>query len=105
MDADVIGRLLALERRVALLEIRARVLRPASYRRVLEALGNFAKGPFNDGSLTMTPNMIGRVTGLDDRDLALALSQLRQATFVELVKVDGTGHWRITDDGLWAITE
>lgn len=97
MSDDVTERLLALERRVTLLEIRAHVLRPASNRRILEVLGDFARSPFNDGSLAMTSDTIGNATGLDDRDLALALNQLQHAAFVE-----STEHWRITDDGLWA---
>ena len=94
--------LATLERRVSLLELQARVLRIEGNRYVLEVLGNFEKSPFNDGSLTMTRDTIGNATRLNARDLALALNQLEQAAFVELVKVDGTGRWRITDDGLWA---
>jgi hypothetical protein len=104
MNADVIDRLSALERRVSLLELRAHVLRSANNRRVLEVLDTFAKSPFNDGTLSMTPYSISTATRLDARDLALALEQLRYASFVELTKVDFTEGWRITDDGSWALT-
>ena len=102
---DLVDRLAALEQRVSLLEIRASVLRSVDNQRVLEVLGRHMRSPFNDGSFTMTPDVIRHATGLDDKDLALALDQLQRAGFVELVKVEGTGRWRVTDDGLYAIPE
>jgi len=88
MDTSIIDRLAALERRVALLEIRTSVLRSVDNRRVLEVLGRHI-----------------HATGLDDKDLGLVLNQLQQADFIELVKVEGTGGWRITEEGLCAVSE
>lgn len=102
---SVTERLASLERRVALLELRAGVLHRESNRRVLDVLANHARNPFNDGTMTLTPNTIRSATGYDAKDLALALHQLQDAAYIELVKTDGTGHWRITEDGLCAYTE
>lgn len=104
MPGDGIAdRLAALERRVTLLEVRATVLRRTDNRRVLELLRNIAESPFNDGTLTMCPSEIGGALGQSSGDLALAISELRHAGFIESTHVDSTGHWRITEDGLWAM--
>ena len=105
MNDDIAVRLAALEHRVSLLETRADVLRSERNRRVLKVLHDFAVSPFNDGSFTMTPDSISNATGLDGRDLGLALNELRRARFIECMKVDSTGHWRITDDGRFASLE
>jgi len=99
----VADRLADLERRVALLESRASVLHDLANRRVLDILKDFASSPFNDGALTLMPAAISSATGLNDRDLALALNALQHAGFVELTHVDSTGHWRITEEGKRAV--
>lgn len=109
MNLRLASRLQDLERRVTLLEARATVFRNPANRRVLVLLKTFDESPFNrgprdgDGKLSMTPATIANGTGLDTKDIALALNELQHCGFVELLSVDGTGHWRITDDGRAAL--
>lgn len=90
-----------LDRRVALLEVRVVALRRTDCRLVLRVLRDFGVSPFNDGSLAMDPESISGSTGLTDGVLSVALDTLRDAKFAE--RVDVTGHWRVTDEGVWAL--
>lgn len=108
--SELDDRLSRLERRVALLELdllRRTVLESADRRRVLKLLEKFSGGPPGNGADADTnawsTGWIRTATELDDRDLALSLQALRSASFVELVRVGGVEHWRITDDGRRAL--
>jgi len=111
MNLLLAARLSELERRVTVLEARGTVFRDPFNRRVLALLKSFDESPFNRGprddaeKLSMTPELIGNGTGGGAKEIALALNELQRCGFVELLSVDSTGHWRITDDGrdaLWS---
>lgn len=108
MNLLLANRISEIERRVTLLEARGTVFRQPNNRRVLTLLKTFDESPFNrgprdDGKLSMTPAAIANGTGLDAKAIGLALGELQHCGFVELLHVDSTGHWRITDDGRAAL--